>query len=677
MKKILLFSALVCSLNVFSQGYWNYQTKGITDAYNQFQATASTSIIFDKGTNDVLSGANTIPFPFSFNGNSYSSYKVCDNGYLTFDLTATTAQKTPKTLPDSTAPKNAIFALWSDMECIANTQYTSERSQVFSYSYGSSPNRVHVVQWYGMAKKGLTPDGNNIIFMAIKLYEAGGFDIIYGGKAGSISGLAGYQNADGTMGSMIGGNASFAYPIAATALTILANADMIVYKYVAGVQPNFDGALSKLTIPVYVGKGTDVNLTATLTNFGKNDLTSIKVYYSIDGAPKVSGTISTLTTVNSGGSEIITFPTPLNFATAGVKSIKAWIDNPNLRPDENNLNDTVNVSTEVFNNVIPRKVLHEIFTSATCPPCVPGNTNLAAVVAPNTNKWNVIKYQTNFPGTGDPYYTSEVGTRFSYYGATFAPWLTVDGSFNANSNSYTQANFNNFASKPSLVDIAATQTIVGKTITVSGTVTPVQAFTNSNLKLRIAVVERRTENNVASNGETEFFNVMKKMLPNATGTTISFAAGTAVPYSQSFTFPGNYRLPSNGQAANIINLATENSVENFWNLSAVVFVEDDTKKEVWQSQSSAAVFPLEIKQVNSTPQFNIYPNPAQNNFSIEFKSNTEGSVRIFDISGKIVLNTTINSISQTIDCSNLNNGLYIVQIEANGTLTSQKLNISK
>ncbi|MCF8429794.1 MAG: T9SS type A sorting domain-containing protein [Bacteroidia bacterium] len=677
MKKILLFSALVCSLNVFSQGYWNYQTKGVTDAYNQFQATASTSIIFDKGTNDVLSGANTIPFPFSFNGSSFTSYKACDNGYLTFDLTETTAKNIPASLPSATAPKNAIFALWCDMECIGNTQYTGERSQVFSYSYGSSPNRVHVVQWYGMAKKGVTPDGSNIIFMAIKLYEAGGFDIVYGGKAGSISGVAGYQNADGTIGSMIGGNTSFAYPIAATALTILANADMIVYKHIAGVQPNYDGALSKLTIPVYVGKGTDVNLKATLSNYGKNDLTSIKVHYSIDGAAKVSSTISTLTTANSGGSELITFPIPLDFATAGIKSIKAWIDNPNLRPDENNFNDTATVSTEVFNNVIPRKVLHEIFTSATCPPCVPGNTNLAAVVAPNTNKWNVIKYQTNFPGTGDPYYTSEVGTRFSYYAATFAPWLTVDGSYNQNSNSYTQAIFDSYAAKPSLIDITATQTVVGKTITVSGTITPVQAFSNTNLKLRIAVVERRTENNVKTNGETEFFNVMKKMLPTAAGTSVSFSAGTAVPYTQSFTFPGNYRLPTDGQTANIINLASENSVENLWNLSAVVFVEDDTKKEVWQSQSSAAVFPLDVKQVNSTPQFNIYPNPAQNNFSIEFKSNTEGTVRIFDISGKIVLNTTINSINQTIDCSNLNNGLYIVQIEANGTLTSQKLNISK
>ena len=32
----------------------------------------------------------------------------------------------------------------------------------------------------------------------------------------------------------------------------------------------------------------------------------------------------------------------------------------------------------------------------------------------------------------------------------------------------------------------------------------------------------------------------------------------------------------------------------------------------------------------------------------EFKSNTEGSVRIFDISGKVVFSSTINSINQTL-----------------------------
>lgn len=677
MKKILLFSSLLCSLSAFSQGYWNYKTIGVTDAYNQFQATASTSIIFDKPTNDVLSGANTIPFPFNFNGTTYSSYKVSDNGYLTFDLTATTAQNTPVALPNASAPKNAIFALWSDMECIANTQYTSERSQVFSYSYGSSPNRVHVVQWYGMAKKGVTPDGSNIIFMAVKLYEAGGFDIVYGGKAGSISGVAGYQNADGTEGKMVGKTSNFAYPITNTALSILANKDMIVYKFIVGTQPAYDASLTKLKLPVYAGKGIDVPLKATLVNFGTENLSSIKVYYSVNGGAAVAGSLSSLSTANSGGIEEITFPTALNFSTTGIKSIKAWIDNPNLNTDVNGSNDTANISTEVFNSVVPRKVLHEVFTSSTCPPCTPGNINLDGILAENKDNWNVIKYQVNFPGTGDPYYTSEVGTRFSYYAANFAPWLTVDGQWNQNANSYTQDIFDTYSSKPSLVAITANQTLEGKTFTVTGTVTPVQAFTNTNLKLRIAIVERRTEQNVKTNGETEFFNVNKKMLPNASGTAISFSAGTAVNFNQSFTFPGKYRLPNDGQAANIINLATENSVEDIWNLHAVVFVEDDTKKEVWQSQSTGTVFPLSVKNANSNNQFSVYPNPAQNTFSIEFKNATTGSIRIIDLNGKEVYNTTINSMNQLIDCSQLNNGLFFVQIEANGVITSQKLNIAK
>jgi hypothetical protein len=677
MKKILLLSSLLCSLNVFSQGYWNYKTIGSTDAYDQFIATGSTSVILDKPSNDVLSGANTIPFPYSFLGNSFTSYKVSDNGYLTFDATATSAQNTPIALPSASAPKNAIFALWSDMQCVANTQYTSERSQVFSYTFGSSPNRTHVIQWYGMGKTGAAFDGTNIIFTAVKLYEAGGFDIIYGGKAGSISGVAGYQNSNGTEGFMLGNSASFAYPITATALTILGKSDMIVYKFIPGSQPTYDIGLTKLVLPVYVAKSTDVTLKGTLANYGSEDLTSLRVYYSVDGAAAVSGRLNTLNTTNSGGSENFSFPSPCNFDMAGVKKIKVWIDNPNSSMDQNHLNDTLSISTEVFNTVVPRKVLHEIFTSATCPPCLPGNTNLAGVLAPNSGNWNVIKYQENFPGVGDPYYTSECGTRFSYYGATYAPWLTVDGSYNQNANSYTQSIFDTYSSKPSLISITANHTMSGKTITVSGSVTPVQAFTNSNLKLRIAVIERVTNKNVASNGETEFYNVMKKMLPNATGTSISFSAGTAVPYTQSFTFPGSYRLPSNGQAANIINLATENSVEEFGNLSAVVFVEDDSKKEVWQSQASAAVFPLSVKEVSNSDMFKIYPNPAESNFTIEFNKATTGSIRIIDLSGKEVSNTNITSINQSIDCSSLKNGLYIVQIDADGILSSQKLNIIK
>jgi hypothetical protein len=47
------------------------------------------------------------------------------------------------------------------------------------------------------------------------------------------------------------------------------------------------------------------------------------------------------------------------------------------------------------------------------------------------------------------------------------------------------------------------------------------------------------------------------------------------------------------------------------------------------------------------------------------------------LSGKEVFNTTITSINQSIDCSSLKNGLYVVQIDADGTISSQKLNIIK
>lgn len=215
----------------------------------------------------------------------------------------------------------------------------------------------------------------------------------------------------------------------------------------------------------------------------------------------------------------------------------------------------------------------------------------------------------------------------------------------------------------------------GNTVTVSGNVTPVQPFSTTTLKLRIAVLETRTTRNVKNNGETEFFNVMKKMLPNATGTTVSFAAGTAVPYTQSFTFPGSYRLPMDGQAANIINLSTENSVEEFGNLFAIVFLQDDADKTVWQSASTAPDGALSVNEISDLG-LTLYPNPANSSFNVTFSgNNSNGSVRILDINGKEVLSQDINSLNGNINCDQLGNGMYFVELTVDGKTAVKKLNI--
>ncbi len=680
MKKILLSICLLSSFGAaFAQNYWALKSVGTSTPYNMNDASGT---VVHTGTtaspvSAKLSSAITLPFSnWTFYGNVVTQCKVSTSGYITFDLNQTTDITLNTALPNAAAPKNAIFAFWDKLTIQALTQGTNTfPSDVKTFTYGSAPNRVFVIQWRLTGTIGQATPGTNVTYFAIRLYEAGNFDIVHNYGFGTFGATVGTQNADNTKGFMVAGSPemNFGGPNGNYTASL---SDVYTFQY--GIQPSFETALTRVTLPRFILKGTNVKLTGSLKNFGKEDITAIKVYYSVDGGPKVTGTLADLNILNTGGTADFEFPTPVNFTTGGVKTIKIWTDNPNLNPDQNTSNDTLVITQQIFNTVVPRKVLHEVFTSSTCPPCKPGNEKLDGVLAPATNKdkWNVIKYQVNFPGNGDPYYTAEIGTRFAYYGASFAPWLTVDGNFNDNANDYTNAIFDEFKAVNSVLTITATQTLVGKTITVSGTVTPTEIIPNTNLKLRIAVIETRTEKNVKTNQESEFFNVVKKMLPNADGTAISFTAGTAVPFTQSFTFPGTYRLPSDGRT-NIINLATENSVEEFGNLQAIVFVEDDTEKQVWQSQSTAAVFPLNVKTVNKNNQFNVYPNPAQSNFVIEFNNETAGSIRIVDVNGKEVYNTSINSMNQTIDCSNLNNGLYFVQIEANGVITSQKLNIAK
>ena len=60
--------------------------------------------------------------------------------------------------------------------------------------------------------------------------------------------------------------------------------------------------------------------------------------------------------------------------------------------------------------------------------------------------------------------------------------------------------------------------------------------------------------------------------------------------------------------------------------------------------------------------FKVYPNPVNDNQNLQFNKNITGNV--FDMSGKKVL--TINN-SNTISVKELNEGVYVIKTENNGT----------
>ena len=229
--------------------------------------------------------------------------------------------------------------------------------------------------------------------------------------------------------------------------------------------------------------------------------------------------------------------------------------------------------------------LVETFTSSTCGPCNPWNITLEGFLADPANDDETVslKYQMSWPGSGDPYYTDEGNVRRNYYSVSGIPHTRIDAEFGDNPANLSQYDFNVQYAVDPLVALDAYYQVDEATQTVDVQV-DVEALYPIAYGHRVFVVifEYETSNNVKSNGETEFFHVMKKMIPGATGAVIFPMDSLQIDhYEYSYTFNGNYVLPPD--ANNPIDDAVEHSVEEFSDLGVAVWVQNINSQEVVQA----------------------------------------------------------------------------------------------
>ena len=71
----------------------------------------------------------------------------------------------------------------------------------------------------------------------------------------------------------------------------------------------------------------------------------------------------------------------------------------------------------------------------------------------------------------------------------------------------------------------------------------------------------------------------------------------------------------------------------------------------------------------------LYPNPAEGEVTVAIQKAGTSEIRILDLTGKVVLETTTNSMIEILDISNLNAGMYVIEVGRNGQSTSQKLHV--
>ena len=409
---------------------------------------------------------------------------------------------------------------------------------------------------------------------------------------------------------------------------------------------NLDLKMSSIELPDFTEQG-NLDITAKMLNFGVTPITSFDVSYSVDGGAPVTESVTGIN-LPSTGEYSYTFSTPWN-ATSGNHSVEVSISNVNGGNDDDASDDILSKDVSVATNTTTNFPLFEEFTSSTCAPCANFNSStMNPFVTAHENEIAVIKYQMNWPGSGDIYYTNEGGVRRVFYGVTGVPSLFAGGSEVSGSLSTA---FNNEVARQTYFEITPTISISGNNVTVNA---DINSFVNANLKVYIAVVEKKTTGNVGSNGETEFHYVMMKMLPDANGTTVNFTANNTESLSYSHDM-------------------TDTHVEEMNDLLAVVFVQDDSSHIVYQSAKAL----LDPGAINNEilKGVEVYPNPSNGIFVL--KGARDMNISIYNILGVNIMNKTAINDNETLNLADYPNGVYMLKLTQAEKTATIKLIINK
>ncbi len=238
-----------------------------------------------------------------------------------------------------------------------------------------------------------------------------------------------------------------------------------------------------------------------------------------------------------------------------------------------------------------RRVLIEEFTNASCPPCAAQNPGFNAVVDANIQYLTPVKYQTNWPGF-DPMNVqtqTDVAPRVTYYGVTGVP----NGRQNGTTEVFPLSNFTPAVIQqqynlltPVTIALSHTVNAAFDSVFISVSVKSETELTG-NLRLRVAVIEDEIifEAAPGTNGEKDFYQIMRKMLPNSTGTaTNAFAAGETKTYNFAWKLANFYDINE---------------------MSIAAWLQNDGTKEVYQSERSEPLPPVAGLGI-SVPSENVF-----------------------------------------------------------------------
>ncbi|MDE6515629.1 MAG: T9SS type A sorting domain-containing protein [Bacteroidales bacterium] len=405
---------------------------------------------------------------------------------------------------------------------------------------------------------------------------------------------------------------------------------------------------------VSVGEGDELSVQLGLENIG-NTLNACKIAYTFDGGATRYLDLTFDEPLYPGQTHTASYFTPEGWAQAaeGHHTVVFWLAEANGVA----LSETaVSKQRKVLSKLNPATVktynykpLVEEFSSSSCSACAPENKKLQPVFNELGDSISVLKYQMDFPGKGDPYYTGDGGMRKRFYNIQAVPSLYLNGDKDPGTGG-TGGLLNRIReaiNAPVYFDLAYDTLALDANENVYIAL-KVRASAPMDVVLQTTVLEGQTEKNAGTNGETSFYHVMLKMLPDANGVKISLKPDTVYTFRYAYSMKKTFMEEADDLKVICFLQAGDNTV-----LQSAI---GDVKMRI----DAAPVPGVANERSEMYALLSVYPNPASE--EVLLPALDKATVEVFNMAGRRVFHQYGVQGDYRLDVRNFRPGIYVIKV---------------
>ncbi|KPE51509.1 hypothetical protein AOB46_10265 [Chryseobacterium indologenes] len=431
--------------------------------------------------------------------------------------------------------------------------------------------------------------------------------------------------------------------------------------------PDNDVALKNVSVNRYGLINTDYSIKATVKNNGIQSINNITVNWN-DGTADHLSTIPLSSPLALGQETTITHPIAVNLTSAAEKNLNISITQVNGTSDTTPADNTLATKFTSVSQNSPKKVVIEEGTGTWCGYCPRGAVAMENATNSFPNDFIGIAVHNGDPMKVDEY---DEGVNFDSF-----PGMNVDRSLMKQD---VSASFSSIINerKTLIVPAAlnATAALAGQTLTLNASAVFRSNFTNANFRFAAVLIENDVRGTAQGYNQANYYAGSSTPMGGYESKPNPVPAADMVYNHVGRMLLGGYA----GQAGSVPAVITDGQTVNYtftaniptgYNTSkmkAVLFLIDAATGEIANAAGPFALngtLGVQNEKIDAD-DLAIYPNPAKDFIKVQAKGKVD--LKIFDASGRAVLEKSGVEPDTSISVQDLVKGTYIVSVKEKGS----------